>query len=236
MVLRFTHNRWLWTALLAIAGGVLVWSRQVRDDAWLSGVLVPVRLGLHKVTLVHLSDSLSNPPKAVRRLVAVLDEAGGLENMQVSGVAYEMIMAQTGAVDPCLVRLEIKENRKLSPAEVMELVAAYEAGVSQRELARRFGVHEQTVRAHLRRQGMTLRPLRALTETQDAEAVRLYVDETWTLGGLSCRIQVRTWIRARVPSVRQVCPVALSRSSAGCATPTTTSDFRVRSATTGPGQ
>lgn len=41
MALRFTRNRWLWTALLVIAGGVLLlWSRQSRDDGWLSGVLV----------------------------------------------------------------------------------------------------------------------------------------------------------------------------------------------------
>lgn len=41
MALRFSHNRWLWTVLLVIAGGVLLlWSYQASDDPWVSGVLV----------------------------------------------------------------------------------------------------------------------------------------------------------------------------------------------------
>ena len=58
-----------------------------------------------------------------------------------------MVVAQSGAVDPATVRLQARKNRKLSPAEVVELVDAYKAGASQRELTRRFGLHEQTVRA-----------------------------------------------------------------------------------------
>jgi transposase-like protein len=59
----------------------------------------------------------------------------------------------------------------------MELVDAYKAGASQAELARRFGVHAQTVHAHLRRQGVKLRPLKVLTDVQEAEVMRLYVEE-----------------------------------------------------------
>jgi DNA-directed RNA polymerase specialized sigma24 family protein len=113
---------------------------------------------------VHLSDSLSNPGTPLLRLVAVLDELGGVENLQVSGDTREAVVAQTGAEDVASVRLQVKENRKLSPTEVVELVAAYEAGVSQRELTRRFGLHEQTVRAHLRRQEVNLRSVRVLTQ------------------------------------------------------------------------
>lgn len=56
-------------------------------------------------------------------------------------------------MDPVAVRLQVKENRKLSSAEVAELVAAYEAGASQREL----------------------------TAAQEDEVVRCYIQETWTL-------------------------------------------------------
>ena len=139
---------------------------------------------------MHLSDSLSNPPQAVRRLVTALEELGGLENMQVNGDVHEAIVIQSGAVVPSAVRLQVKENRKLSPAEVSELVAAYEAGASQRELTRRFGLHEQTVRAHLRRQGASLRPQRVLTEAQEVEVVRLYVKEMWTLAELAAHFNV----------------------------------------------
>jgi len=110
-----------------------------------------------------------------------LDELGGLQNMQLSDHVQDTIVTQSGAVDPVTVRLQAKENRKLSSAEVAELVDAYEAGVSQRKLTRRFGLHEQTVRAHLRRQGVRLRPQRVLTAEQEVEAVRLYVEEMWTL-------------------------------------------------------
>ena len=130
----------------------------------------------------HLTDSLSNPTEAVARLVVALGERGGTENVQVNGDTQDAIVAQAGMTDaPGRVRLHVKENRKLSPAEVVELVDAYKAGASQTELSRRFGLHEQTVRAHLRRQSVRFRPLRALTEPQEVEVVRLYVEEVWSL-------------------------------------------------------
>jgi predicted DNA binding protein len=124
------------------------------------------------------------------RLVTALDELDGWENTQVNEGAREAIIAQTGAVEPGTVRLKIKENRKLSPAEVRKLVAAYEAGTSQRELTRRFGLHEQTVRAHLRRQKVTLRPVRVLTEVQEIEVIKLYVEKRWTLAELAEKFEV----------------------------------------------
>ena len=130
------------------------------------------------------------PAGAVDRLVAALGARGGAENVQLSGSTRDAIVEQSGAVDPASVRLQVKENRKLSPAEVVELVDAYQAGVSQAELTRGFGVHEQTVRAHLRRQGMKLRPLRALAEEQEGVAVRLYVEEMWSLAELAVRFKV----------------------------------------------
>lgn len=109
---------------------------------------------------------------------------------RISDDVLDAIVAQSGAVDPGAVRLRVKENRKLSPAEVVELVDAYETGASQRELTRRFGLHEQTVRAHLRRQGVNLRPQRVLTDVQEAEAVRLYAEDMWTLAELAARFEV----------------------------------------------
>lgn len=137
--------------------------------------------------LVHLSDPLSNPGTSLLRLVAALDE---LKETQVSGVTRDAIVRQTGAADPASVRLEARENRKLSPAEVAELIAHYQQGASIRSLSQAVGMHEQTVRAHLRRQGVNLRPLRALTDTQEIEVVRLYVEEMWTLAELADKFGV----------------------------------------------
>lgn len=140
---------------------------------------------------MRLHDSLSNPTEAVVRLVAALGKRGGPGKVQDSGSAQDAIAAQVGMADaPGKVRLQVKENRKLSPGEVVELVDAYKAGASQAELTRRFGVHEQTVRAHLRRQGVKLRPLRAMTEAQEVEVVRLYIEELWSLAELAARFKV----------------------------------------------
>lgn len=68
-----------------------------------------------------------------------------------------------------------RPNRKLQPDEIDGLVQRYEAGVSMSELAGEFGMHFQTVRAHLRRRGIDLRSdHQAMLPSQVAEAVTLY--------------------------------------------------------------
>ncbi|NJC24238.1 DNA invertase Pin-like site-specific DNA recombinase [Arthrobacter pigmenti] len=73
----------------------------------------------------------------------------------------------------------VQPNKKLTPVEVDELVELYAAGTSVRDLTRLFGIHEQTVKAHLRRRGVTLRPLRALTPEQHRHASELR-DTGWS--------------------------------------------------------
>lgn len=71
----------------------------------------------------------------------------------------------------------VQPNRKLTAAEVDELVAAYLAGVDLKALGERFGMHRQTVRAHLRRRGVELRSdFPALAEAQIDRAVELYAE------------------------------------------------------------
>lgn len=82
-------------------------------------------------------------------------------------------MAQAGAVDPALVRLEIKENRISRPDEVTELVEAYRHGAGVRELARQYGVHRHTVDRHLERVGVVKRPVVKMTPTVVAQAREL---------------------------------------------------------------
>jgi transposase len=54
-------------------------------------------------------------------------------------------------------RRVLQLNHKLTPAELDELVVAYQAGASLRALSRRFQVHEQTVRRQLQQRGVRLR-------------------------------------------------------------------------------
>jgi lambda repressor-like predicted transcriptional regulator len=139
---------------------------------------------------VRLRDSLSNPGAPLSRLIKEREEASWPAEPLVSGEVVEALIAQTGISDRADVRLAIKENRKLTPGEVADLVVRYEAGASIRSLGTTFGLHEQTVRAHLRRQGVAVRSVRAFTEAQEAEVVRQYLEEVWSLAELAAKFGV----------------------------------------------
>ena|GEM_PF-3586861 len=139
--------------------------------------------------MVHFPDSLYNPSDPLRRLLAVRQQVAELATSQVSTGVCEAV-TQADADDPPSVRADVRENRKLSPDEIVDLVRQYQVGATIRSVAQQFGLHEQTVRAHLRRQGMALRPLRALTDAATAELVRLYVDKTWTMLELARKFRI----------------------------------------------
>lgn len=63
----------------------------------------------------------------------------------------------------------------LSPAQVDELVAMYEAGATLVKLGERFSIHRRTVAAHLVRRSIPI-GRRGLDERHLAEAVELYVN------------------------------------------------------------
>lgn len=123
-------------------------------------------------------------------LLKGLEAAGGLASLQPNSTASEAVIAQTGADDPAIVRLAVNENCKLPPAAIAELAVRYEAGASIQSLGKAFGLHHQTVRAHLVRQGITIRPLRSFSGGQEAEVARLYRDEQWTMIELATRFGV----------------------------------------------
>ncbi len=76
-------------------------------------------------------------------------------------------------------------QRRLTSAQVVELVAEYQAGADMRQLAQRWDVHRTTVAGHLRRAGVDLRR-QGLSEEQRREAGRMYC-EGWSLQRLAER-------------------------------------------------
>ncbi len=64
-------------------------------------------------------------------------------------------------------------QRRLGPEEIDELVAAFQAGATLREVAAQFGVHRTTVSKQLERRGVRRRQ-RSLDSSELAEALRLY--------------------------------------------------------------
>jgi len=69
----------------------------------------------------------------------------------------------------------LKRFVRLSADKAVELVDGYQAGAPVNELARQFGIHRETVSAHLRRAGVPRR-YRILGEDAVADASRLYTD------------------------------------------------------------
>jgi DNA-binding MarR family transcriptional regulator len=84
-----------------------------------------------------------------------------------------------------------RPNRKLSLAEIDQLVADYQAGLCLTELGKRYGLHRQTAKAHLERRGVTIRSeLPALTPDQVQAAGHLYDALGLSLVQLANRFEV----------------------------------------------
>lgn len=76
-----------------------------------------------------------------------------------------------------------RANRKLNAHDLEELVDCYRRGTLASELAERFGIHRQTVVAHLKREGVAIRPQVKLTAPVVEQAVELYA-EGWSTAAI----------------------------------------------------
>jgi transposase len=78
-------------------------------------------------------------------------------------------------------RRSLQVHHRLETQQTLEVIAAYVAGASIRELAAQFKINRATVLDHLRRHEVPRRPqLRKLSDKQIAEAAELYRDG-WSL-------------------------------------------------------
>ncbi len=141
--------------------------RQIyRETVHLRGPLSN-REGLKEPALVRLIGTLSNTPRPLERLIAKLGEQPA--GAQRTKLVHKVTSAKRE-------RRSYKPNRKLSPEEIQNLVAQYEAGSSIADLARLFGMHTQTVDAHLKRQGVEKHWAFRLSSEQVDKAVELYAN------------------------------------------------------------
>lgn len=107
---------------------------------------------------------------------------GTLSNLNLK----KLLSNPTPVETPVRPRQRIRQpNTRLSDDEVRRLLSRYEAGISLNDLAIEFNLHESTVRAHARRAGLSRRPANEVSEAKVAEAVRLYVDERWSIMTIS---------------------------------------------------
>jgi hypothetical protein len=140
-------RRLMWTLVDSWSSGAFPWHGAGRDES----ALLPALLGV-----VEVVQALSDPSNPASRLIATWD-----------GQPIRPV-AQPTRTAPRLIQLQ----NRLSPEQIDQLIAAYRAGDTQKELATTFHIAKTTVAAHLQRAGV-LRP-RSLSPDQVTEASRLY--------------------------------------------------------------
>ncbi|WP_073845002.1 recombinase family protein [Amycolatopsis sp. CB00013] len=111
-------------------------------------------VGSRELTMAALRTSLSNTRSPLSRLLLARKN----QEEPVPGTRFsthDAIIADAGTTEPAAVRLAVKPNHLLKPYEAEQLLEAYNSGVSQKELARRFRVHHTTVKRHIVRRRCT---------------------------------------------------------------------------------
>ena len=118
------------------------------------------------ICAVHLRREFENPGPALKTVASRLSRGAYKRSERASEPS---VTDSRGRV----VRSVGKTQTFLSAAEVDELVALYEQGMTLAQLGERFGVYHRTVAAHLVRRSVPMR-VRGLAEEHTSEAVRLY--------------------------------------------------------------
>jgi DNA invertase Pin-like site-specific DNA recombinase len=113
--------------------------------------------GSNKTALAALRRSLSNPERPLLQVFQISTKYIDMGCPATKFDTRSAIIAQSGSSDPATVRLRVKPNHRLSPAEIDRMVQANKAGTSQAKLAKRFHVHVETVNRHLRRRRQALK-------------------------------------------------------------------------------
>jgi hypothetical protein len=155
-------------------------------------------------SLVHLSEQLSHFTIPLERALVAVEKHRLIPSVRI--------------IEP---RAAYRPNTKLRPEQLETLVAAYESGVSIKQLGRQYRAHEQTIRAHLERGGVEIRPLRMADDELVAETVRLYksgssLRQISKASGVTYGSVRNYLLRAGVelrPAVRQKGQAALGSSS-----------------------
>jgi DNA-binding CsgD family transcriptional regulator len=142
---------------------------------------------------VRLREHLSNLPKHLKQALVSLEKDGLSASARVPRQDSDGHTAEP-AHQNVRVRLD-RPNHKLKGDEIQTLVESYLQGTAISQLALQFNLHEQTVRAHLVRAEVQIRPHRAVSREQLPEIVRLYES------GLSLR-QISMKLSLKYGSVR----------------------------------
>lgn len=103
-----------------------------------------------------------------------------------------------------------RKLRRLNESERAVLAQDYASGMTVYELATKYGISRDTVSKHLHRMGVEMRRT-GLSDEQIEEAVRLYVEQRWSLVRIAGELGVdhgTVWTRLKQHGVTMRPPVA----------------------------
>jgi DNA-binding CsgD family transcriptional regulator len=112
----------------------------------------------------------------------VLREALSNQNrhfVKLSSIASFLAQTNRGQASPQVNAPESRQyhmTRRLTPAELEQVIELYRLGLSTYKLARQFGTDRHTITGHLRRGDVTLRSRQKLTLQLTETAVQLYAN------------------------------------------------------------
>lgn len=113
----------------------------------------------------------------VEKVGQLSDPLSGLNQaLDLIGAGLAEIGFVPGSPPPPPVHRHRRITKRLSEAEIDEMVMVYQAGSSLAQTAKQFGVHWYTVQQHLKRRGVPRRPpaARKLTDEQAQEIKRMH--------------------------------------------------------------
>jgi DNA-directed RNA polymerase specialized sigma24 family protein len=97
------------------------------------------------------------------------------DDMSVLARLVPLVSAEPARSGPEVQPLPaLQPQHRLAENEIDELVRAYQAGATVKDLVHRYGVCQTTVLAHLDRHGIARRQPVGLSDEQTTEATRLY--------------------------------------------------------------
>lgn len=125
-----------------------------------------------------MEPDLSTCANAVGAIEALAHRSQPVRRLLDLGTNWSTDLVNCAPYTPASYRI----SRQMSPAEVDELVRAWEAGTGVAKLAAQFGVHRQTVGKHLHARGIDT--TEKLSPEELAEAAELY-RAGWSLARLA---------------------------------------------------
>lgn len=145
--------------------------------------------GLSDDQLRSLLDSLERPTPALARLLAVARSPEGLAGMAAEALATGPSAAVRRSRSPTLPRASSAKSVRAAEA-LLALVVDYANGMTQAEIAKKHGIHVQTLRKRLQKAGVNTRARVRLLSSAQVQAARSAIADGASLRATARQLDV----------------------------------------------